>query len=217
MTYCLTARTRFAFGSYSSGQSDLTTFDAARIAIDWPSFTSTLTEREKWMVEELAVGSTKTEIAREAGLSSARISQIFADIADLYKDYLGTPGFEVRARRDGRRRSGRQRWGRLRGSKRGQGGAAHAERSASGIPSCSTIASSGGTASYPTPRVDSKREGRAVAPRRTRRRSRSVRTDQQLVERSVTRHSLIEQGLAVFVLALLCCEMHLCCEVFLFS
>ncbi len=83
-------------------------YDAARIAIDWPALTSTLAERERWMVEELAVGSTKTEIAREAGLSNGRISQIFADVADQYEDYLGTPGFEVRARRQGKRKPGRK-------------------------------------------------------------------------------------------------------------
>lgn len=82
--------------------------DAARIVIDWPQFTSTLTGRERWMIEELAVGSTKTEIASEAGLSSGRISQIFADVADQYEDYLGTPGFEVRARHQGRPKPGRK-------------------------------------------------------------------------------------------------------------
>jgi DNA-directed RNA polymerase specialized sigma24 family protein len=81
--------------------------DAARIAIDWPAFTSTLDERSRRMVTELAVGSTKTEIAREAGLSNGRVSQIFGDVAEQYEDYLGTPGFEVRARRNGKRKSGR--------------------------------------------------------------------------------------------------------------
>ncbi len=82
-------------------------FDQARIRIDWRAFASTLTERERWMVEELAVGSLKTEIAREAGLSNGRISQILGDVAEQYEEYFGTPGFEVRARRQGRAKLGR--------------------------------------------------------------------------------------------------------------
>ena len=46
--------------------------DQARIRIDWPEFLrQDLTEREAWMTDELAAGSTRSEIASEIGLSSA--------------------------------------------------------------------------------------------------------------------------------------------------
>ncbi len=83
--------------------------DATRISIDWRAFTSTLDERSRWMVTELAIGSTKTEIAHEAGLSSGRISQLCAEVGEQYADYFHTlPGFEVRARRAGKRKPGRK-------------------------------------------------------------------------------------------------------------
>ena len=83
--------------------------DQARIRIDWPAFlTNDLAEREAFMTDELAAGSTRSEIARELGLCPSRITQLLGRVAEAYEERFGTPGFERRARRQGRRRAGRQ-------------------------------------------------------------------------------------------------------------
>ncbi len=83
--------------------------DQARIGIDWPEFLRLeLTERERDIVTKLAEGWKKVEIARYVGLSPARITQLLAGVADAYVGYLGRPGFEYRARKQGKRKPGQQ-------------------------------------------------------------------------------------------------------------
>ncbi len=75
-------------------------FDQARIRIDWPEFLRLeLTERERDVVTKLAEGWRRNEIARNLGLSPARVTQLMAGVADTYAEYLGLPGFEYRARK----------------------------------------------------------------------------------------------------------------------
>ncbi len=84
-------------------------FDQARIRIDWPEFLRLeLTERERDIVTKLAEGWKKIEIARHLGLSPARVTQLMAGVADAYVEYLGMPGFEHRARKQGKQKAGRQ-------------------------------------------------------------------------------------------------------------
>ncbi len=84
-------------------------FDQVRITIDWPEFLrSDLGEREAWMTDELAAGSTRSEIARELGLSPGRVTQMFDGVAEAYKERFGTPGFERRARKQEKHRPGQQ-------------------------------------------------------------------------------------------------------------
>ena len=83
--------------------------DQTRVKIDWPNFLrSDLTEREAFMTDELAAGSTRSEIARELGLSPARVTQLFGQVADAYEEKFCTPGFEHRARKKEKRKPGRQ-------------------------------------------------------------------------------------------------------------
>jgi len=83
--------------------------DQARIRIDWPEFLrQDLTEREAWMTDELAAGSTRSEIAGELGLSPARVTQLFGRVAEAYEEKLGTPGFEHRARKQQKRQPERK-------------------------------------------------------------------------------------------------------------
>jgi len=84
-------------------------FDQARIRVDWPEFLRLeLTERERDIVTKLAEGWKKIEIARYVGLSPARVTQLMAGVADAYVEYLGMPGFEYRARKQGKRKPGQQ-------------------------------------------------------------------------------------------------------------
>ena len=84
-------------------------FDQARLKIDWPQFLrDDLTEREAFMTDEIAAGSTRSEIARALGLSPPRITQLFGRVAEAYETRFGVPGFEVRARRQGRKKQGRK-------------------------------------------------------------------------------------------------------------
>lgn len=84
-------------------------FDQARIRIDWPGFLRLeLTERERDVVTRLAEGWKRVEIARYLGVVPSRVTQILADVADAYVAYLGLPGFEYRARKQGKRRPGRK-------------------------------------------------------------------------------------------------------------
>jgi len=83
--------------------------DQARIRIDWPEFLrQDLSEREAWMTDELAAGSTRSEIASELGLSPARVTQLFGCVAEAYEVKFGTPGFEHRARKQENRKRGRK-------------------------------------------------------------------------------------------------------------
>ncbi len=84
-------------------------FDQARLKIDWPEFLrDDLPERQAWMTDEIAAGSTRSEISRELQLSPARITQLFGRVAEAYEEKFGTPGFEVRARRQGLKKPGRK-------------------------------------------------------------------------------------------------------------
>ncbi len=84
-------------------------FDQARIRIDWPQFLrDDLTEREAFMTDELAAGSTRSEVARELGLSPARVTQLMQGVAEAYEEKFNVPGFEYRARKQEKGRSGRQ-------------------------------------------------------------------------------------------------------------
>ena len=48
------------------------------------------------------------EVAEEMRLTPTRISQILSGMADIYVETFGLPGFEVRARKVGKRRGPRQ-------------------------------------------------------------------------------------------------------------
>ncbi|GAG35475.1 unnamed protein product, partial [marine sediment metagenome] len=67
-----------------------------------------LTEREAFMTDELAAGSTRSEIARELGLSPARVTQLLQGVAEAYEEKFGVPGFEYGARRQEKRKPGRR-------------------------------------------------------------------------------------------------------------
>ena len=72
-----------------------------------PSLDERLGDTRPAIVTRLAEGWKKIEIARYLGLSPARVTQLMAGVADAYVAYLGTPGFEYRARKQEERKSGR--------------------------------------------------------------------------------------------------------------
>ena len=67
-----------------------------------------MSQEERDVVRKLAEGWKKIEIAQYLGVSPARVSQLLAGVADAYVAYLGTPGFEYRARKQEKRKQGRQ-------------------------------------------------------------------------------------------------------------
>ena len=83
------------------------TFDQARIRIDWPMFLDELPERSAWLVEEIASGTLRSEAALALGLSPGRVTQIMGEVADAYVERFGTPGFEHKSRRGKKHTRGR--------------------------------------------------------------------------------------------------------------
>ena len=83
--------------------------EVARCRIDYADYADRLPdERQRTILAALAAGSLKMEIGKQIGVSGARVGQLVHGMADIYVETFGLPGFEVRARKVGKRRGLRQ-------------------------------------------------------------------------------------------------------------
>ena len=60
------------------------------------------------VMANIAAGTMRKDAALELGLSSGRVTQIMDEVAEAYEKRFGRPGFERRARRNGKQKPGRR-------------------------------------------------------------------------------------------------------------